>query len=375
MSELSTYISVDTEDLDETPVTLAELPSFVRVYFGDNSDGRHVPNDRETDQLGLTAYRKLDVSTGRETIYIEDAFTGEFIPITVAAKKFDDSLTDDSGDGDEHMDSSENGDDQAFSAIVDPFADESVDLNHVQYITFLRILFLFVQGILAGFSFITIYVEITGGSDVVLLENYAPSANEYRRFFYVLTSLAVIGSCDLLMSRPKGEVAKKQSKIAAKKGDGSADNLAFVSFLALLAYSLCFLCTLVIGVTDTLIYYRDGISTDGAIDGPWAAEALRDAYFSSSYDNWRALGYVRFASAFLGFVCSCFILWSEFISFYDKNRDISFLKAKCVDSQRKISELSGEKIGDLNIMELENLLQTQKLGMERTTEALKAFGE
>jgi hypothetical protein len=55
------------------------------------------------------------------------------------------------------------------------------------------------------------------------------------------------------------------------------------------------------------------------------------------------------------------VLWVEFIGFYDKNRDISFLKSKCVESQRRISELSGEKIGDLNIMELQTLLQTQKV--------------
>jgi len=58
---------------------------------------------------------------------------------------------------------------------------------------------------------------------------------------------------------------------------------------------------------------------------------------------------------------SCFVLWAEFILFYDKNRDISFLKTKCVEGQRKISELNGEKIGDLNIMELQTLLQTQKV--------------
>jgi len=303
MSELSTYISVDTDDLDETPVTLGELPSFVRVYFGDNSDGRHVPNDKEADQMGLTPYRKLDVLTGRETIYIEDAFTGEFIPITVAAKKFDDSLTDDSAGGDDNIDgSNENGEDAAISAIVDPFADESTDLNHVQYITFLKILFLFVQGILAGFSFVTVYVEVTGGTDIIILEDYQVSANEYRRFFYVLTTFAVVGSLDLFMSLPKREVAKKKSKLAAKKADESSskENIAFVSFVAVLSYSLCFLCSLVMGVTDTLVYYEGGVSVDST--GAWAEEALKDEYFSGSYDNWRVLGYVRFASAFVGFV-------------------------------------------------------------------------
>ena len=47
----------------------------------------------------------------------------------------------------------------------------------------------------------------------------------------------------------------------------------------------------------------------------------------------------------------------------------------CGENQRKISELSGEKLGDLNIIELERLLGAQKLGMERTQEALSAFGE
>jgi hypothetical protein len=303
MSELSTYISVDTDDLEETPVTLADLSSFVRVYFGDNSDGRHVPNDRETDPLGLTAYRRLDVSSGRETIYIEDAFSGEFIPVTVAAKKFDTSLTDDSNGGDDNDGSSEAAEDAAVNAIVDPFADDgSTDLNHVQYITFLRMLFIFVQGILAGFSFVTVYVEVTGGSDVVLLENYGLSANEYRRFFYVLTTMAVVGSVDLLMSLPKREAAKKKGKQATKKAEdgGVRDNIAFVSVVAALAYSLCFICSLVMGITDTLIYYEDGVAA--ATGAAWAEEALKDAYFASSYDNWRALGYVRFSSAFVGFV-------------------------------------------------------------------------
>ena len=70
-TELSTYIPVDTEDLDDSPVNVADIPTFVRVYFGDNSDGSYIPNERETDNFGLSAYRKYDDETGTGHIMLE----------------------------------------------------------------------------------------------------------------------------------------------------------------------------------------------------------------------------------------------------------------------------------------------------------------
>ena len=51
------------------------------------------------------------------------------------------------------------------------------------------------------------------------------------------------------------------------------------------------------------------------------------------------------------------------------------LNNKYIKSKKRILELSGEMLGELNMIELRSLLTTQKLGLERTHDALHAFGE
>lgn len=203
----SHYISVDTEDLDEHAVALADVNSFVRVYFGDNTDGRYVPNEQETDGYGINAYRKYDDSSAKQIIYVENAITGEYTPITMVKKKFDHNIE---VERSEARDDAENNDE--FNDVQDVFNDdEGVDIDHMQYVTFLRIFFLLCQGILGGFSFVTLYIQFSGDSNNEIISNYASFATEYRRFFYLLTSLALVGSVDMLMTLPKETAAASRA--------------------------------------------------------------------------------------------------------------------------------------------------------------------
>ena len=195
---LNNYIPVDKEDLDEIPVNVGDIPSFVRIYFGDNSDGKYIPSEKETDSHGLSAYRKYDVDSAREIIYVENAVTGEFVPIKVIDKKneaFQDDANTDTAEN-------ENADDEQAELVIND-DDDAIDQEHVGYMLFLRIFFLFMQGILSGFAFATLFLQVEGNSDEDLLMNYRVYAVEYRRLFYFLTTFAVVGSGDMLLTLPK----------------------------------------------------------------------------------------------------------------------------------------------------------------------------
>ena len=43
------------------------------------------------------------------------------------------------------------------------------------------------------------------------------------------------------------------------------------------------------------------------------------------------------------------------------NTELHYLKGKCMEIRNKISKLCGENLGDLNIIELQSLLTTQKV--------------
>ena len=219
----SHYISVDTEDLDNNDIVLSDINNFVRVYFGDNSDGQYVPNEQETDGYGINAYRKYDVEASKNVIYVENAITGEYTPITMIKQKFDHNIEVERN-GIEDRDDSENNDEFNEMQVIDAFNDEEdVDIDHMQYVTFLRIFFLLCQGILGGFSFVTLYIQFSGEDNFDIIDNYTNFATEYRRFFYLLTTLSLVGALDMLMTLPKETAAAsratKKMKIVSRLSD------------------------------------------------------------------------------------------------------------------------------------------------------------
>jgi len=79
--------------------------------------------------------------------------------------------------------------------------DETDDSVTTEQSSLSKIIFLLIQGLLAGFAFTTLYVQSgEGASDKELLNYYQPVAFETRRLFYILTSISTVGACDILMS-------------------------------------------------------------------------------------------------------------------------------------------------------------------------------
>lgn len=69
-------------------------------------------------------------------------------------------------------------------------------LSHGSVSLMIRCLYLCGQGILAGFSFVTVYNMTSFSSDEEFLLNYQNTANEVRRFFYILSTIALAGGLD-----------------------------------------------------------------------------------------------------------------------------------------------------------------------------------
>lgn len=57
-------------------------------------------------------------------------------------------------------------------------------------------MYLCAQGILAGFSFVTVYSLTSFDNDEDFLVNYQSTANEARRFFYLLCTVSLAGGLD-----------------------------------------------------------------------------------------------------------------------------------------------------------------------------------
>ena len=69
-------------------------------------------------------------------------------------------------------------------------------LTHGSATLVIRCLYLLAQGILAGFSFVTVYSLTSFDNDEDFLLNYQSTANEARRFFYILSTVSLAGGLD-----------------------------------------------------------------------------------------------------------------------------------------------------------------------------------
>ena len=54
-------------------------------------------------------------------------------------------------------------------------------------------------------------------------------------------------------------------------------------------------------------------------------------------------------------------MWGNAIGNAEMTTELYYLKTKCNEIRNKVSKLCGENLGDLNILELQSLLNTQKV--------------
>lgn len=134
--------------------------------------------------------------------------------------------------------------------------------------------------------------------------SYQPNAAEFRRFFYLLSSISLVGSADSLLTTAKSRLAGPMTgadlhgsafhRVHARMStDFDLFSLALALLVALL-HAIAFVCTLLMTAQDVLIYNRNGASSTGSA---WAAQALADSTFSAGLAQWKGLDTARLVCA------------------------------------------------------------------------------
>lgn len=143
-------------------------------------------------------------------------------------------------------------------------------------------MFLLVQGLFAGFSFVTLFVSTdssgaTGVATEAFLLSYSDRAGQIRRFMYLLSSLSLIGSLDSLLAS-----LNTNDTSIDRKGLNREERLYRLSRISISAlssflYLLAFLATTIMSKTDTLLTMHYGLTNSNM--EPWSQQVLQSSSF------------------------------------------------------------------------------------------------
>ena len=251
----------------------------------------------------------------------------------------------------------------------------------------LKALYYVVQGMLAGFSFVSLYGREAASNDSDFLISYQTIAADHRRFFYILTTSALVGSLDNALG-VLSQMAHKSDRSAA--GRRLAINMVPVIALTVFMHVVCFMVNLSMASFDTLVAYKGGESDgsaddDGDDDGEngWTATALKDNTFKAYYEGWKTLERLRLASALIAWVCSCALVWFQFQIVPAMNAAQLETKAQLMKWRAQAQELAGvpgafDKYtayadSKVAMAALRRLMDMQSEGLERARTALSAL--
>jgi hypothetical protein len=296
---------------------------------------------------------------------VQHAKTGELVPVVVGGSAGADESEQDDADKNNAVDPArqpllpplppplnagahdvESGQAYASSAMAAAQFDEATH-SFDDTVVLIRSAFLFAQGLLAGFCFTTISTETAAvANDADFLIGYQPNAMQYRRLFYLLSTISVVGSIDTFMSitskvtvtphsqvsipSPRAcsqpasslhsfplflqvsrEVMRKKKPSASGKGAdvpldtggffvsfcralGSAQegtNVA-VAVVLMVLHAIAFLCTVIMSQVDTIVAVRGGYGPSTP-EAAWAAALLSAPGFSGLLSTWKSSDQVR----------------------------------------------------------------------------------
>eukprot|EP01034_Spumella_vulgaris_P024454 gene24454-30805_t len=200
-----------------------------------------------------------------------------------------------------------------------------------------------------------------------------PNAQEFRRYFYLLSTIAVVGSMDSLFTIVKSREEGRTSSTMGGSRDLQSSNyhrtltlmktnydlfsLALVLVISFL-YCVAFLCTLLMTAQDVLIANRNGYppfsaastSSSSSYDAEWISAALADSSFSAGLTEWKGLDRVRLICAVLAWlgVGEVAAAWRQ--------------RTELLEGDGGLERLGAA--------ELRRLVQKQRVGLERATMAL-----
>jgi hypothetical protein len=261
---------------------------------------------------------------------------------------------------------------QVQQRISDASKIESIGSSQLAHL--IKVAFFLCQGLLAGFAFSSTLAQNAASSNASFLVEYRPLASEYRRLFYILSSLSAVGSLDTFMST-LGRANRPSLSGQGPNGFGASlvrrENQGSVTIAAAAAilHFIAFILTVIITAFDVLLSVRNG-SRDTS--DAWAASALSDATFASSLATWRNIDTGRLITAFLAWVCCCLLVWRDLSSLDTRGKELVRLKDILVAWRERSSQLQGDDgLDDLDASSLKKLIALQSMGYERANAALR----
>jgi hypothetical protein len=354
---------------DSIPLPIAELSSFLKSQ-----------DDVYTIQSRI---RNADSISIHRNVWAENSRTKELIPvksINLTKGEYDNSNNNNNNKDNTTIISSE--DDDRSYLLPDVIENDDkinnkdnddleIDDNTHKYLAiFLIVAFLFVQGIFAGFSFTSLFQDVSNTNDISFLINYQNSASEYRRFFYLLTTLSLVGSLYSLL-----EISSKNQRQSANRTDkklftSNTDTLLFsIIVFTVIVHTLGFLASLIMSIVDTLISVKMGDYNSN--NDNWATTAMNNDFFSKQMIAWRGLNKLRFISALVGWLGNCSFVWGEFLLSRAKTNEISRLRENISAWHKYSSMLEGRRLDNLDEIALSKIIAIQQLGLERSRETLE----
>jgi hypothetical protein len=379
-------------DISQAEMHAGEEVPFVSAYFGDQSDG--YSNLHVTASLVNGSLEPERGRDGSHIVWIENARTGELLPTRVGASGQPTSQGNNGDDVEnEEKDSAEidessplilpkplidgtdgGGASQVEAAEADVEDMENGDSSGHSYAAmFLRGIFILFQGMLAGFNFISVSYLVL--DDASFLATYQASANEVRRLCFILSTLAALGAVDNLMS-----LISRSSRPSLSGNDSTTYGIhlikkentgAFVfAASACIAYLIAMILTILLGATDTLIYYKFGYASN-VVD--WITPAV--ASNADRLQQWRKLAALRIAFAALGWLCSCFLVWKDLIAKDGRGHELVRLQGVISRWRTRVNMLEGGSLEECDGPSLRKLVALQSLGYERTSAALRVMDQ
>lgn len=156
---------------------------------------------------------------------------------------------------------------------------------------------------------------------------------EYRRLFYLLSSISLVGSIDtlfILISKVMLAGGKEKEGLEGSKGvlaplcraiTVQGDSTLLVATVIAVLYCITFLSTLIMSKVDMLIAVRGGASASVS-SSVWSAALLSSPNFQSDLSNWRNLDLVRFVCAILAWGGACYLSFKSVTAVEAKNTEI-----------------------------------------------------
>ena len=346
---------------DNIPLPVAELSSFLKSH-----DDIYSINSRTRYVDGI----------GHRHIWAENVRTKELIPVNLRNLGTVDGEYE-NNKKDNTIISSDIDDDRSYLLPEIIENDEKLqnkddievdDITHKYLAIFLTVAFLFVQGIFAGFSFTSLFEDVSNTDNISFLKNYQNSASEYRRFFYLLTTISLVGSLYSLL-----EISSKNQRRSANRTDkklfsANTNTLLFsIIVFTVFVHSLGFLASLIMSIVDTLISVKMG---NNSIGDEWATTAMNNDFFSNQMIVWRGLNKLRFIAALVGWLGNCSYVWGELLLSRAKSNEVTRLRENISIWHKYSSMLEGRRLDNLDEVALTKIIGIQQLGLERTKETL-----